>query len=42
MTTMRVLRLKAYLALFLAVPVRAHEHVALPPHDGAGQLLANG
>lgn len=50
MTTMRVLRLKVYLAVFLAmvgalaltVPVLAHEHVTQPPHDGEGQVLANG
>ncbi len=50
MTTMRVLELKVYLAVLLAMagalvlagPALAHAHVTQPPHDGAGQELANG
>ena len=50
MTTMRVLSLKVYLALFLAVavalvltvPALAHEHIVDPDGDGVGQVLANG
>jgi len=50
MTTMRVLELKVYLAVLLAMvgalvlagPALAHEHEAQPAHDGAGQELANG
>ena len=50
MTTRRVLELKVYLAVLLAMagalvlagPALAHAHVTQPPHDGAGQELANG
>ena len=50
MTTMRVLGLRVYLALLLAMagalvlagPALAHPHEAEPAHDGAGQELANG
>ena len=49
MTTMRVLELKIYLAVLLAMvgalalagPALAHEHEAQPAHHGAGQELAN-
>ena len=50
MTTMRVLGLKVYLAVLLAMagalvlagPALAHPHEAEPAHDGAGQELAYG
>jgi len=50
MTTMRVLVLKVYLAVLLAMagavvlarPALAHAHVAQPAHGGAGQEVANG
>src|SRR3972149_1980241 len=50
MTTMRVLGLKVYLAVLLAMagalvlagPALAHPHEAEPAHDGAGQQRGNG
>ena len=50
MTTMRVLELKVYLAVLLAMvgalvlagPALAHEHIADPDGDRVGQVLANG